>query len=284
MKAARDALKYVFHEVDLLRWSAEFIVSHSTNKQDIRDVALAGLGLENCRKILDLGCAFGFSTRALKDRVHSLAGIVGIDRYYGYRETYLRSARSAGLSGEFHAEDVRVLKNFDACCFDLVICSFALYFFPQAISDIARIIKPDGYFITITHCDGHMRELVDLVKGCLPSMGNSLDEDLPIEKLIQSFSNLNGRKLLSRWFGDVRETRYSNSLEITKQEIDSLTRYFRFKQSFFIPPRYLGGKRIRSCIESCLSRKVMEEGPLLLSKNDTVFVCRRPKHRSLGGE
>lgn len=280
MNACRDTLATVFEDIDLLLWSSEFIATHSTNTEDIREFALAGLDLHACREILDLACAFGYSTQALKERVHSQASIIGIDRCSGYKKSFLHSADTAGLSGEFCSGDVTILNNFKARRFDLVVCSYALYFFPEAIRDIARIIKPGGYFVTITHSQGHMRELVRIAKKCLFTDDNRENIELPIERLIHSFSDSNGMNLLSPWFTDISKKSYENSLQIASQDLDDLIKYFRFKQKFFIPEVQHQDEKTRSQAVDFLRQCLNSEKSHLISKNDTVFICKGPKYQN----
>jgi cyclopropane fatty-acyl-phospholipid synthase-like methyltransferase len=48
---------------------SEIIRRVSSNPADVRDVALAGLELGAVRRVLDLGCGFGFLTARVMPRV-----------------------------------------------------------------------------------------------------------------------------------------------------------------------------------------------------------------------
>ena len=67
------------------------------------------------------------------------------------------------------------IKKYPARSFDLIICSYALYFFAGMIPEISRILKRDGIFITITHSQCDMQELVDITKKIM-KRNNLLDE------------------------------------------------------------------------------------------------------------
>ena len=78
----KNTLAKVFCNTDLHQNVADIIYKHSTNKLDVRAAALDGVSLKSCKEILDLGCAFGFFTRSLKDRVDPDASILGIDQNF----------------------------------------------------------------------------------------------------------------------------------------------------------------------------------------------------------
>ena len=185
----------VFRDVDLHAVIAEIIVRHSSNHQDIRQIALSGLDLPSCRKILDLGCAFGFFNQALKGKVHPRAKIMGIDAWADYRDQFISSTKKAGMEAEFYATDINALDKLPYSSFDLIICSYALYFFPDTIPRIARLLNRNGTFITLTHVSPHMIQLIDFIKTCLRSFGIDTACGLPEEKLINRFSSKNGRQL-----------------------------------------------------------------------------------------
>lgn len=278
MKNSSQALLVdTFREPELLVWSAEFIAGHATNDLDVRQVALHGLDLGGCREILDLGCAFGFTTRALKDRVHPAARIKGVDLCQGYRDLFLKASAEAGLAGEFCAMDISALAGMPARTFDLVLCSYALYFFPEALPDIARLLKDTGIFITITHTRAHMAELSRLIRKCFLAHGRDPGPRLPIENLLRVFNNENGLAQLTPWFAETRQTDYRNSLVISRDSLADLIQYIRFKRSFFIPETQPAGDGPLQLIQACLAEQLARQAGLVIAKDDTIFVCKKPR-------
>lgn len=69
----------VFKKVQEHRRIERLIRQFSTNKDDIRITALNQVDLTDCQNVLELGCAFGSFTEALKDRLHPEAKITGLD-------------------------------------------------------------------------------------------------------------------------------------------------------------------------------------------------------------
>jgi len=275
---SKDAhLANIFRDVDLHAAIAKIIVRHSTNHQDIRQIALSGLDLSSCRKILDLGCAFGFFSQALKGKVHPQAKIMGIDVYGNYQDQFINSTRNTGIQAEFHAADINILNKLPCSDFDLIICSYALYFFPETIPRIASLLDRNGTFITLTHVRPHMAQLVDIIKKCLRSFGVDNDCYLPEEKLVHKFSSANGQQLLSPWFGSVKEIKYKNSLLFTPSSSDDLITYLRFKGPYFIPETTSPMENILPLLEACLAKRLCAEKEFIISKNDIIFTCTNPQ-------
>ena len=84
---------------------ADIIRRHSTNREDVRRVALAGLDLARARRLLDLGCGSGFMARAMLGRTAPGATIMGIDREQGNRVPFLAAAAVGGCRGSFLCRD-----------------------------------------------------------------------------------------------------------------------------------------------------------------------------------
>jgi ubiquinone/menaquinone biosynthesis C-methylase UbiE len=196
----KKKIRKVFRDVQKHLAIAQLIRRFSTNKDDIRKTALKQVDLSNCQSILELGCAFGAFTEALKDKLHPEAKITGIDIIPEYKPFFLEACKRAGYSGYFFSSGIDKIKKFPAGSFDLVICSYALYFFADMIPEIARVLKKDGLFITITHSQAGMREIVVIVKNIL-QQNNSLNEKqpLPIEIIFEQFSAENGESFSIRF-------------------------------------------------------------------------------------
>ena len=82
----------IFLNVSLHKFASEIIRTHSSNPRDIREVALEKLELSNCKKILDVGCGFGFFTEALRGRIHPEALVTGLDMIQGYEPFFSKIA------------------------------------------------------------------------------------------------------------------------------------------------------------------------------------------------
>ena len=255
---------------------AEIVRAYSTNKLDVSDVALDGLQLQFSSSALDIGCGFGFFTLALKGRLNPGSNILGIDFCTKYKTSYLESCKIAGLRGEFSGFDEKALMTIPADSIDLIICSYALYFFPEIIPEISRILKPSGVFVIITHSENHLKEIISFLRETFDILGIQKPDSLPCQDLMNNFTNSNGDGLLSPWFGQVEEKEYPNSLRFTTNDFEDLEKYFRFKQSHFIPD-YLDNKSlIFKKIISNLREHLQSGTPFSITKDDTIFICKEP--------
>ena len=273
----KKKIRKVFRDVQKHLAIAQLIRRFSTNKDDIRKTALKQVDLSNCKSILELGCAFGAFTEALKDKLHPEAKITGIDIISEYKPFFLEACKRAGYSGYFFSSGIDKIKKFPAGSFDLVICSYALYFFADMIPEIARVLKKDGLFITITHSQADMREIVSIVKNIL-QQNNSINDkqSLPIEIIFDQFSAENGEKLLHSFFGRILAIDFKKALVFQPQEIDHFLDYFQFKKSFFLSGTDAHNKTIINQLMRELQDSAMKNNLVTMCKDDKIFICSHP--------
>ena len=273
----KKKIRKVFRDVQKHLAIAQLIRHFSTNKEDIRKTALQQTDLSHCKNVLELGCAFGAFTEALKGKLHPQAKIRGIDIIPEYRPFFLAACERAGYPGHFSPAGIDRIKKYPAHSFDLLICSYALYFFPDMISEIARILKNDGLFITITHSHKDMQEMVGIVKKILRH-NHLLAENqlLPIEIIFEQFSAENGAKLLHPFFGKVVNIDFKNTLVFQPQEINHFVDYFQFKKSFFLMGTDAHNKIIISQLLQELQDRAMKNNLLSMCKDDRIFICSHP--------
>ena len=273
----KKKIRKVFRDVQKHLAIAQLIRRFSTNKDDIRKTALNQADLSNCQDVLELGCAFGAFTEALKEKLHPEAKITGIDIIPEYKPFFLEACRRAGYSGHFSYYGIDKIKKYPTGSFDLVICSYALYFFPNMIPEISRVLKKDGIFITITHSQADMREIVSIVKNIL-QQNNSIDDkqSLPIEIIFDQFSAENGNALLHPFFSRIQEIDFKNTLVFQPQEIDHFLDYFQFKKSFFLSGTDAHNKIIINQLMRELQNSAMKNNLVTMCKDDKIFICSHP--------
>ncbi len=273
----KKKIRKVFRDVQKHLAIAQLIRRFSTNKEDIRKTALKQVDLSNNLNVLELGCAFGAFTEALKDKLHPDATITGIDIIPEYRPFFLEACQRAGYSGFFFSSGIDKIKKYPAQSFDLIICSYALYFFPDMIPEISRILKKNGFFITITHSQADMREMVEIVKKIL-KQNNSLNDQqsLPIEIIFDQFSAENGETLLHSFFNRIQIIDFKNSLIFQTHEIDQFLDYFQFKKSFFLTGTETHKKTIINQLLLELQNTAMKNNLVTMCKDDRIFICSQP--------
>ncbi len=268
-QAYRDVQKHQHIEALIRRFSS--------NPNDIRQEALDALDLTGCRQVLELGCAFGSFTGALKDRLHPQAHITGLDIVEAYKPFFLQACHKAGYEGTFSGAGVDQIQTMPSKTCDLILCSFALYFFVELIPEIARVLKPDGWFIAITHARRNMREMIDLLRSILNRQHLLRDDQLlPIEMILGAFSSENGEDLLSAHFAEVRRRDFPNTLVFEPPEMDAFIDYYRFKEPFFLTGNAPAPAGILQDVTEALSDMARNGQAATLLKDDSIFICTQP--------
>ena len=267
----------VYGNINQHRSIADLIRKRSTNKRDVRDVALENINLNEMLTILDLGCGFGFFTEALKGRVPTRTAVTGVDLIPGHEPLYLQACAQAGVQCRFIPGNVSVITSFKDQSFDLVLCSYALYFFPEMVPHIARILKPGGIFTTITHDSQNMGELFDCIKNIMDRHYAQIEHLLPAERIIREFSAENGMAILAHWFGQVKTIDYPNALVYHMDDMQEIIDYFHFKSPFFLTGTNIEGKDIAIHLPTLLQQKSHATNGVVISKNDRIFICSDPR-------
>lgn len=273
----KKKIRKVFRNVQKHQLIEQLIRQFSTNKEDIRKKALSETDLSSCENVLELGCAFGSFTEALKGRLHPAAKITGLDIVPEYKPFFLEACKHTGYAGIFSSSGIDQIKKYPAASFDLIICSFALYFFAGMIPEIARILKKDGIFIAITHYQSNMQELIEITKKILEysKLLNS-NEFLPIEEIVRQFSGENGREFLEKNFGRVVSIDFENMLIFQKYEINFFIEYFHFKSPFFLIGTNTNSKIIVNELIHELQEIATEKKVITMCKDDRIFICSQP--------
>lgn len=114
----------------------------------------------------------------------------------------------------FGASDAQALPFADHA-FDIVIANHMLYHVPDrnlALSEIRRVLRPNGRFFAATNDRTHMQELRNLAENFMPgtSMAFSVNERFPFDVATHE---------LSQHFGQVQLHRYHNNLAVTDANI-----------------------------------------------------------------
>ena len=145
------------------------------------------------------------------------------------------------------------------------------------IPEIARILNKDGRFITITHSQADMQEMVGIIKKILKQNNLLNDEQaLPIEIIFEQFSAENGKTLLHPYFLTIQEIDFKNALVFQAQEINHFLDYFQFKKTFFLMGTEAHNKTIVDQLMLELQDTAMKNNFITMCKDDKIFVCSEP--------
>lgn len=229
------------------------IRKHSENKRDIRHVIRDAIDWPAIRSILDLGCGYGWFEEVIPA---GLDMIGGIDCLEENREPFLAAARKKSRETFFNILTLPAPTGLEPGRFDLIVSLYSLYFFPGALPEIKRVLKPGGLFLCLTHSSSMLEE------------GEHYFNFRNLRKIIEHFSAENGESLLKTYFSRIGYIDYPNSLVFHRGEESSLAMYIDFKKEFIekdVDPGVVREKMIEV---------LQKKGELRFNKNDRIFLAR----------
>ena len=276
----QTGLAEVYGDISSQLEVARIITSHLNKKGDIRQIALRTLELSGVTSVLDLGCGSGFFTEGLNGLVHPRASVTGIDVHPSYKDHFLKTCGNSGLQGEFDGKGIDTIKAYIKRSYDLALSSYSLYFFPEYIPEIANLLKPEGHLVAITHAVPHMIELTTFIKNILMQEGIHYHHELPYESLIRNFSDENGMELLAPWFRELKKFRCKSTLEFNDGEIESLLKYLKYKEAFFLPDNDYNRADMIAVIAGRIQQEMKQHGRFSITKDDFIFVCSGPVQKN----
>ena len=257
-----------FEEPERHEAISSMLARRSTNREDIRQALLAGLELGWARDVLELGCGFGFLSEAVAARLAPGARYHGVDACAANAVPFTRRVAAMGRQPSFlHLRVARELP-WPARTFDLVLCSWSLYFFPAIITEIARVLRSGGLLLAITHDERAFSGLLDAAG--LAAQGREA------EVLLRRFSAQNGASLLAPWFRRVERVDYPNRLRFGLEHEDDLLAYLTFKLPVLLaePPP---GPALPPEVAAAARATLCAEGEVWVEKDDACFRCWEPR-------
>ena len=146
--------------------------------------------------------------------------------------------------------------------FDCVIANHVLFYLQnlhQGITEICRVLKPDGVLYCSTYGSNHMKEITALVQA--------FDSKITLSQanLYEVFGLENGKDILNPYFSSVEVSYYPDELIV--DEAQPLVDYIMSchgNQSEIIGPRLMEFKAF-----------VQNQLPLHITKEAGVFICRK---------
>jgi len=241
-----------YADFDFHRTIGALIQKHSENNQDIRDVTNNAIEWSRVHTILDLGCGYGWYEERLQGPFDY---IMGIDCHPANEEAFLSITRTLAKKTDFISTYLPCPINVPEGYFDLVVSAYSLYFFPDMLPEVKRILNPQGVFLVITHSEAMLEE------------GEMFFQFKNLKKVIQNFSAENGMALLQPWFPNTRAIDYYNSLVFRKDDKEDLERYIDFKREF------IAKDADPETVKNTMMRELEQRGFLRFNKNDRIFLA-----------
>jgi len=240
---------------DTLQTRIKFHDRYSVNKYGWANWVFGRYSLKEGHKVLEIGCGTGeiWLGRNLPAAVAiTLADISGL---------MLGKARDTlGRFPHFGFEVTDILEMpFPDGVFDTVIANHMLYHagdLDRALSEIRRVLKPDGTFYATTVGETNLRELNALYAAC--SAGRN-----PVSADGLTFTLENGEKTLREYFGEIELTRYADSLEVT--DADDLMEYVASYNDL--------GEEVFRDMRERIQAEINAHGTFRIGKDAGMFAC-----------
>lgn len=188
--------------------------NYSVNRQGWFPWLYEQCGIRDGMQILELGCGNGALWTENRERLPEQADILLSDISEGMLRDARRNIGSEDPRFSFQVMDCHQIP-FPDHTFDLVIANHLLFYcdkLPLACGEIARVLKPDGVFLSSTYGRKHMKEITQLVQGFDSRIV------LAAENLYERFGLENGQKLLSPHFSKISCLRYEDEIQIDQAE------------------------------------------------------------------
>ncbi|NFE95138.1 MerR family transcriptional regulator [Clostridium botulinum] len=188
--------------------------SYNRNKIDWDKWCFQKMNLIKCSKILELGCGVGKLWIKNQDFIDENSEIILSD----FSPNMLKCAKNnlENLDYKFkykkiNAEDI----PYDDESFDVVIAEHMLYFvtdIEKALSEIKRVLKPNGIFYVTTNSCNSMIELNKLAEKFDPNL------DINNNGLSSRFDLENGEKMLKKYFNNIESEILEGKIIVDKAE------------------------------------------------------------------
>ena len=179
---------------------------------------------DNCT-ILELGSGPGYLWWENRDRLHHSWNITVSDVSDGMLSAAKRNLGTTPFLFKYAIVDAQSIPVAPETI-DIVIANHMLYHMlslNKAVSEIHRILKPNGLLLASTNGRDHLRELEELCKGVQTCFDQDSVEKIFNAGTLKHFSLENGMEILLPWFSCVEIVRYQDALFIT--EVESLKRW-----------------------------------------------------------
>lgn len=250
-------MKEIIHsysDLELHKNIGDMIRRHSENKEDIRSIAVNMVDWGGIKNILDLGCGYGWFEDGLSCEIET---ILGIDCLNENESSFLRSAGRISKNALFQSCVLPGRIDMPDKSFDLIVSAYSMYFFPEEIEEVKRLLCPSGVFLVITHSESMLQE------------GERFFDFTNLRRIISGFSAENGEETLRTCFSDVRYADYRNAIVFSRHEKRDLASYIDFKREFI--SRDADPVKVMLTMLDELEKK----GTIRFNKDDRIFTARK---------
>lgn len=213
---SQDRVKEQYKNADNLNARIN-LQSYNTNKEDWNEWFFRKMDIPEQSKILELGCGNGLLWNKNKDSIKDTWDISLSDFSEGMLECAKQNLNNKKI--KYRVVDIQDIP-YENESFDVIIARHMLYHvsdIDKALSEVKRVLKPNGRFYVSTNGKEHMQELKAIVEN--------YDKDLKCnpQKLAEKFGIENGGEILSKYFSCVSVEEFNGQIVIDK--VDPVVSY-----------------------------------------------------------
>jgi ubiquinone/menaquinone biosynthesis C-methylase UbiE len=235
----------------------------STNKYGWHRWVFDQFDLPATARILELGSGPGWLWNENRYRIPASWGITLSDFSAGMLEETQRNL--AGMPLTFKVIDAQEIPYPDAS-FDAVIANHMLYHVPNraaAISEVSRVLKPDGLFYAATNGKSHMREIKDMLREVTQdNLETTLFSDI-------TFALDNGYEQLAPYFSQVIVRQYEDALIVN--QVEPLVEYMLSS----ISRHTMAPEAAREALTAVVQQRMAHAGAIRIAKSTGVFISKK---------
>lgn len=185
--------------------------SYNENEIDWNEFCFDTMNIADYSEILELGCGNGVLWEKNKERIKDNCNIVLSDFFSGMLECAQNKLREIKDKFKFRVIDIESIPYPDNS-FDVVIARHMLYHVPnidKALSEIKRVLKPDGVFYATTNGENHLLQLAELVE--------EFDSEIEYspKSYAEKFGLENGQKILENYFKNISREDFNGKIVVS---------------------------------------------------------------------
>jgi DNA-binding transcriptional MerR regulator/ubiquinone/menaquinone biosynthesis C-methylase UbiE len=265
-----DHLRNQYHDASNLSARMDLHRLYSNNKTGWFPWIYDQCHLQSGMQILELGCGDGTLWHENLSLLPKDVHLTLSDLSEGMIRDARRTIDSSDTRFSFEVFDCHQIPLKDNSM-DLIIANHVLFYLkdlPAALSEICRVLSPNGRFLCSTYGCEHMKEITHLVQEFDARIVLSADT------LYQHFGRENGATLLAPYFSSITWHTYEDCLLVPEPEpLISYILSCHGNQLPFIRQRY---PEFRNFV------KRQTTGGFTITKDAGIFECMLPNKHSFG--
>lgn len=223
------------------------------------------LPIKESGTVLELGCGNGQLWKSREEGQLSGKDIWLTDVSSGMVQDAKENLKMENWKNiHFKTENAQSL-TFPDKCMDLIIANHVLFYvksLPQTLTQVQRVLRPDGVFCCSTYGQNHMKEITRLVK--------EFDSRITLSQvqLWERFGIENGKEIAGDYFKNIEYRPYEDGLTIRDPEplLDYILSCHGNQRELLLT----------RCDEfrTFLLEKIKKQGAIHITKEAGIFLCR----------